>query len=327
VIKTPATASAVNEIEIKNSATGNDVEVNATGGDTNISVKVKAKGTGKIKLGTAELQVPNTDGSVNQVLATNGSGVLAWQTPFGGSDVINESEIPTPQSDAVGKVVKLESDGRISGSFLRTSVVRTYLTAASPATWTKPAGLKYVIVEVQAAGGGGGSGGADPSGTGGGGGGGGYSKKKINAADLGATETVTIGTTGAGGASGGNNNGTAGGNTSFGAHATAVGGGGGGYGKTAGGTPGTAGTAASGDLNIAGSAGGRGSASAAIEVPYPAGTSFLSNGVTSPGTTTADGVAATGYGGGGSGGKTTSGAGGAGGNGSAGIVIVTEYYS
>ena len=37
-------------------------------------------------------------------------------------------------------------------------VVQTYLNAASPATWTKPTGLKYVVVEVQAAGGNGAAG-------------------------------------------------------------------------------------------------------------------------------------------------------------------------
>ena len=34
-------------------------------------------------------------------------------------DFINESEIPSPQSDAEGKVVKLESDGKISNDFIR----------------------------------------------------------------------------------------------------------------------------------------------------------------------------------------------------------------
>jgi hypothetical protein len=37
-------------------------------------------------------------------------------------DFINDSEIPSPQSDAVGKVIKLESDGRMSNAFLRSSV-------------------------------------------------------------------------------------------------------------------------------------------------------------------------------------------------------------
>lgn len=51
VIKTPATASAVNEITVTNSATGNPVSVTATGGDTNIGVIVAGKGTGGVQLG------------------------------------------------------------------------------------------------------------------------------------------------------------------------------------------------------------------------------------------------------------------------------------
>jgi len=48
VIKTPATASAVNEVTVTNSATGNAVQVSATGDDTNIDLKLVPKGTGGI---------------------------------------------------------------------------------------------------------------------------------------------------------------------------------------------------------------------------------------------------------------------------------------
>lgn len=46
VIKTPATASAVNEITAANAATGNAPTISATGNDTNINLKLVAKGTG-----------------------------------------------------------------------------------------------------------------------------------------------------------------------------------------------------------------------------------------------------------------------------------------
>lgn len=49
IIKTPATANAVNEITVTNSATGNAVQVGATGDDTNIDIQLVAKGTGGIK--------------------------------------------------------------------------------------------------------------------------------------------------------------------------------------------------------------------------------------------------------------------------------------
>lgn len=180
-------------------------------------------------------------------------------------------------------------------------IIRTYLTSGSPHTWTKPAGLKCVIVEVQGAGGNGGT-------DGGGGGGGGYARKVIVASSLGATETVTVGAGGVGS-----------GNTSFGSHATA--------GNASNGSGTSGGTASGGDVNINGGAGqgntgGKG------------GDSVLGFGGVSPynrdGGVVLNGQAGSGYGGGGGGGQPAadgSPAGGAGGSGAPGIVIVTEYYS
>lgn len=50
VIKTPATASAVNEITVTNAATGNAPEISASGGDTDISLKLTPKGTGTVQI-------------------------------------------------------------------------------------------------------------------------------------------------------------------------------------------------------------------------------------------------------------------------------------
>lgn len=70
--------SAVNNVEIENEATGSGPIIRAVGSDTNVDLLVKAKGSGLVKLGTAELEVPNSDGSANQVLQTNGSGALSF---------------------------------------------------------------------------------------------------------------------------------------------------------------------------------------------------------------------------------------------------------
>jgi len=78
VIKTPATGSAINEITVTNAAIGNDPQVSATGDDANIGLKVKGKGTGKVKLGAADLAFPNADGAANQVIKTDGSGTLSF---------------------------------------------------------------------------------------------------------------------------------------------------------------------------------------------------------------------------------------------------------
>ena len=84
-IKFTTTASAVNEFTITNAATANAPEISATGGDTNIDIKITPKGTGKINLDG--IKFPNADGSAGQFLKTDGSGSLsfadsglAWQS-------------------------------------------------------------------------------------------------------------------------------------------------------------------------------------------------------------------------------------------------------
>lgn len=115
-------------------------------------------------------------------------------------------------------------------------------------TWTKPSGYDADSRVLIRAWGGGGSGGCAASAGAGGGGGGAYNQRWRLLSELGATETVTIGTGGT--AVSGNTSGNAGGNTTFGAHLTAYGGrggassgsgggGGGPFGAGSGSTPGT----------------------------------------------------------------------------------------
>lgn len=94
----------------------------------------------------------------------------------------------------------------------------------SSGTFTKPAGYDYFIVELWGAGGGGGK---STASSGCGGGGGGYSFKRFEYADIGTSETVTIG---AGGAKKTTQaNGGTGGESTFGSLLTAYGGSGGRY--------------------------------------------------------------------------------------------------
>lgn len=74
------TAGAVNHIKVTNGATGTNPILEATGGDANIYLHIRAKGSGNVALGTAALKFPNSDGSANQVLKTNGSGTLSFGT-------------------------------------------------------------------------------------------------------------------------------------------------------------------------------------------------------------------------------------------------------
>lgn len=91
-------------------------------------------------------------------------------------------------------------------------------------TWTKPAGCRYVYVEAI----GGGGGGANlVSGSPQGGSGGEFVSKLLKAADVGATEIVSIGDGGDGGADTTDAAGSNGGNSSFGSHVEAYGGRGG----------------------------------------------------------------------------------------------------
>lgn len=205
--------------------------------------------------------------------------------------------------------------------------------------WTKPSGLKFAIVEVL----GGGGGGAGVPSTGGvqaggrGGGGGEYARSKLAAADLGSTETVTVG---AGGTSANNASGGDGGDSSFGAHVIANGGNGGSVDAGSGGSinffygdPG--GTGGTGDILVPGRPGGLriqtnawGVLSSAAGAP--GGDSYYGRGGQGLGTgqiTSGNGTAGTGYGGGGGGAVNGSSQGSArkGGVGAAGIVIVYEY--
>lgn len=188
---------------------------------------------------------------------------------------------------------------------ITTPVVRTYLNAASPATWTKPTGLKYAIVEVQAAGGNG----SDVTSTdrdGGGGGGGGYGKKLIAVASLGTNETITIGAVGA--------------TSSFGSHIVATNGTSAAANST---TGGSGGGCTGGDINVTGGDGGDGAGTG--DYSGSGGDSVLGT-LTSGVTGGSNGKAGKVYGSGGSGGNAAGTADQTGGAGAAAIVIVTEYY-
>jgi len=210
------------------------------------------------------------------------------------------------------------------------------VTFTASGTYTPPAGLVAVIVEVVGGGGagGGGEGVSSQVAAGAGGGAGGYSRKHILAADLGATETVTVGAAGAAGTAG-NNAGGSGGTSSFGSHLSATGGTGGGTTSTAA-AAGVAGTAAGvgsgGDINYQGAPGGgaMGTFASGLIMGGQGGASYFGGGGRqrlSFGTTVFTGFAGGAVGAGGSGGTSIN-AGGAvaGGAGGGGIVIVQEIF-
>jgi hypothetical protein len=96
---------------------------------------------------------------------------------------INESQISDPQSDDEGKVVKLESDGKISNDFIRSndSIIEDF---DDDGTWTKHKNAKWVLVRLVGCGGNGGGG------LGSGAGGGEVVEMMFRASEL--TDTVAI---------------------------------------------------------------------------------------------------------------------------------------
>ena len=78
-------ASAVNEIQVSNSATGNNVSIASVGGDTNVGITLTAKGTGRLDLdGTLW---PDGGTPVRSILVTEASNDLkAVSAPDGAGD-------------------------------------------------------------------------------------------------------------------------------------------------------------------------------------------------------------------------------------------------
>lgn len=230
-----------------------------------------------------------------------------------------------------------DDGGVLTGAALTSTdgLLRNMLTYTSNDTWTKPAGLKFVIVQV--VGGGGGGGGADATSAnvavGSGGGSGGYGIKKIAVGSLGSTETVTIG---AGGTGVSGSIGNTGGTSSFGAHVSCTGGVGGTVLVASGTiqfqTGGGGGASSSANINVDGNNGNmsmrisasRGAGGGGGSSPYGRGGADTNGTGTSQNVT---GFAAQGNGAGGGGGSNTGTQSAVlGGAGTAGIIIVHEYF-
>lgn len=225
------------------------------------------------------------------------------------------------------------------GTFSSPSDTVVFTVSGQGTTFTKADYPNLIGVRVRGVGGGGGGGGCAATGAGQysagtGGSGGGYFERWLTAAELAASETVTVGQAGSTGAGAAGGAGVA---SSFGAHATGNGGNGGsGGGATSGNGAllGPAGaTATGGDVNITGSSGGQNWASGTSNLAWggEGGSTPLGAGGTTRITITGGGAGddAEGYGAGGSGAVNGPGQGAAkaGGAGVPGIVIVDVYES
>lgn len=267
-------------------------------------------------------------GAIGTVVATSTPGI-------GNAKSATNLYFSPLQFNSVG----LNTDSSISGTITYSGGATVFassslITYTASSTWSKPANLKYIVIEV--VGGGGGGGGANTavstdSGGGGGGGGGGYCRNILSAAALSATSTVsvTLGGGGTAGAATGTNGGT-GGTSSFSTFCSATGGVGG-TGVTNGiGAGGAGGTGSLGMVSLDGNGGGAGFGDTAIDYAMGGigGASFFGGAAKSVGGTgagTLPGVAGT-KGGGGSGASSGANTDNVGGVGGPGFAIITQYF-
>lgn len=70
IIKTPATASAVNEITVTNAATTVAPKISATGGDTNVNLNLVGKGTGSVQINGTDILGVIFDHVVSGIVAS-----------------------------------------------------------------------------------------------------------------------------------------------------------------------------------------------------------------------------------------------------------------
>lgn len=86
LFKVTATASAVNELTVANAATGNSPVLSATGGDTDISIDLTPKGTGRVKSATVNIPtISSTDTFTNKRITKRIVSTASYTTDTGTS--------------------------------------------------------------------------------------------------------------------------------------------------------------------------------------------------------------------------------------------------
>ena len=100
-IKFAKTSSAVNEITITNSATGNSPDLSVTGGDTNIGLSITTKGTGLIKL---------NDGAYYPEATLTDGATITWDvstSPVAKVTLGGNRTLSAPTNGATGQFISL----------------------------------------------------------------------------------------------------------------------------------------------------------------------------------------------------------------------------
>lgn len=144
VIKTPATTSAVNEITVTNAATGDAVQVSATGDDTNIDLKLVPKGTGAIGVpsGTYESNVTDDDDIPNKKYVDDKFATDGWISASEAWTYASASTITVP-SGAASKYTKGDKI-----KITQTTVKYFYIIAVADTTLTVTGGADYTVANA-----------------------------------------------------------------------------------------------------------------------------------------------------------------------------------
>ena len=121
------TASAVNQFDITNAATGNAPSISATGGDTNIDFALIPKGSGEIKVGTgsgnatvtssgAHDLILDTNSGTNSgnITITDGSNGNITLTPNGTGDVVASADTLTVGDSGAAATINSNGAGTLT---------------------------------------------------------------------------------------------------------------------------------------------------------------------------------------------------------------------
>ena len=98
-----ATGSAVNEFTIANAATGNDPTLSATGGDSNIDIAIKPKGSGETVFGTGAADATITSSGAHNLILDTNSGTNSGTITI--TDGANGNIVIAPNGTGVAQAV------------------------------------------------------------------------------------------------------------------------------------------------------------------------------------------------------------------------------